>query len=215
MTKRLTEVIMKWKRRIIFILMIVLIVLTTSTVRTYEAYKLKKIESPTIVVEKTEDQTEFPQYNINLLPEVQKYIWERCNELEIPYELELSVLYAESGFDENAVNYNNTCRGMGQISRGTGERVANVLQIDNFWEENVFDAKHNANCSIYHLWELKQIGIERGYSDEDNCLFILGAYNRGIAGYDRYIKKYGKMETGYSDKVLNYKNQLEQYGEFR
>jgi len=184
--------------------------------------EIKAVTEAAVVTEEPIQEiirNDMPQYNISLSQELQEHTWNQCNYMEIPYELELAVLYIESEFNEKAVNYNSTCRGMGQLSRQTGERVANVLQIDNFWDKDVnntkqkvFDAECNIDCSVYHLWELKQIGISRYYSDEDNYLFILGAYNYGVAGFDNYVREHDTMETDYADEVSKVKSDLEQYG---
>ena len=155
---------------------------------------------------------DIPKYNISLSQELQEHTWNQSNYMEIPYSLEISLLYAESRFDENAKNYNDTCRGIGQLSRRTGERLAGILQIDDFWNKNVFVAEYNINCSVYKLWELKQMGIQRNYSEEETILFMLGSYNMGVAGFDLYVSENGTMETPYSKEVLKYKNDLEQYG---
>ena len=178
-----------------------------------ESIQLKSTE-PAIkeIVDEEVTGCDIPKYNISLSQELQEHTWNQSNYMEIPYSLEISLLYAESRFDENAKNYNDTCRGIGQLSRRTGERLAGILQIYDFWNKNVFVAEYNINCSVYKLWELKQMGIQRNYSEEETILFMLGSYNMGVAGFDLYVSENGTMETPYSKEVLKYKNDLEQYG---
>lgn len=150
-----------------------------------------------------------PNYNIALSEDLQRFTWNQCLYMNVDYELILGLLRTESNFNANARN--GSCKGMGQLSTSTGNYLARVLQIQNF---NVYDAKQNISCVIYHVWELRNYWISQGYSEEDATYAVLGAYNRGLYGFKSYIRNNHTIVTSYANKVLTYKTQLEAYGYF-
>lgn len=157
----------------------------------------------------TQPQSEaptLPQYNIGLSKELQEYTFNECLYYDVSYELELALMYTESRFNDLADN--GVSRGICQINRNTAKKLADDLQIENF---NSFNAKHNVSASIYYIKQIRDYWREQGYCEEDVTLLSLISYNRGLAGCKSYIKSYSIYNDYYANKVLGYKEQLEQY----
>lgn len=150
-------------------------------------------------------------YDIALSEELQLFTWNQCEYMGISNTLELALLKKESNFNGQAVSYNNTSRGIGQLGRATAKHLSETLQIKDF---NIFNEQDNIACSVYHLWELREHYSKQGYSDEELFYTILGAYNRGIKGFDDYVKENGTIETDYANDILKLKMELELYGKF-
>jgi len=70
--------------------------------------------------------------SIPLSKELQEFTWQRCQELDIEYELVLAIMWRESRFKTNAVGYNNN-----------GTRDSGVMQIND----------------INKAWLKKELGI--------------------------------------------------------
>ena len=48
-----------------------------------------------------------PNYDIPLDKDIQQYLYDKCKEYEVPYELALSIIKVESNFNPDTVNKNS------------------------------------------------------------------------------------------------------------
>ncbi|MEA5085329.1 MAG: lytic transglycosylase domain-containing protein [Lachnospiraceae bacterium] len=106
---------------------------------------------------------------------VEKYAKENGLEESLVY----AVMFVESRFDENAVS-SKGARGLMQISAITGKWGADVLNIENFTEESLFDAETNIKIGCWYLSVLfKQYG-----NNQDT---VIAAYNAGSGNVSKWL----------------------------
>lgn len=106
---------------------------------------------------------------------VEKYAKENGLEESLVY----AVMFVESRFDENAVS-SKEARGLMQISATTGKWGADVLNIENFTEESLFDAETNIKIGCWYLAVLfKQY--------ENNQDTMIAAYNAGSGNVSKWL----------------------------
>jgi len=132
------------------------------------------------------ERLEFVQLDIALSEEIQKFIWDLCEENNIAFELVIALIEVESTFRSRLVSHSNY--GLMQINIVNHRRLKSELGITNF-----LDPKQNITAGVFMLTEL----FER-YTDTS---MVLMAYNHGDAGakrlWDRKI-----YETKYTRKVF-------------
>ena len=108
-----------------------------------------------------------------------------ADEYNLEPELILAMIKVESNFYQYAENDN--CKGLMQISD-----IHNV--------ENIFDLETNIRTGASLISDLQ--------AESDNMYQVLGKYNYGKAGYERYVKRTGTEVTEYAEKVLSLVNEL-------
>lgn len=123
--------------------------------------------------------------NIPLDSEVQKQVQALCVEYEVPYEIVLGVMEAESSFRDWVVAGN--CYGLMMIHScnfGWLERELGITDL--------LDPVQNAHAGIHIL----KMFYEK-YGDWNKALVC---YNCGDGGAEKNVFKYGYSSTGYSEK---------------
>lgn len=134
----------------------------------------------------TESEVEQPRIygNISLDEELQFLVWQACEETGCPYELALSIIYCESGY---------------QNVNGDGGESVGYMQVQPRWNQarmeklcvtDLSDPLSNfrVGCDLISELLIK-------YSLED----ALSVYNTGKTGY----RKYANRVLGYMDETFD------------
>lgn len=199
------------KRRILIIAMIIIIVTSYIGVSApdspYEEV-LVQVEQTTedmsshAVIAETESQPQhdegqiqddiIPRYDIPLSYDLQKYIWNKCKENNVEYELIIAMISLESGFKANVISKNSDY-GLMQINKINHKRLKEKLNINDFL--NPYD---NVTAGIHMISELKNNSCGKYKTTEQ----YLMAYNMGIGGADRCFRK-GIYSISYSRKIIS------------
>jgi len=171
-----------------------------------------KIEEVTVDNNQSDNnQNTIPEYNISLDIDLQKYVYEQSNKYGWSYEYLLAIAYVESRFDIEALNTSNRNGthdgGLYQINS------ANYNWLNKHFDEelDLYNPYHNIDAAIVLLNYLRDKFVEMEMTQEELFYMITLAYNRGESGAIKYVEKNG-FNNDYVDKVLDIKEQLEQYG---
>jgi soluble lytic murein transglycosylase-like protein len=140
-----------------------------------------------------------PTYDLKLSSELQEYLYKKCVENDLEYELVLAVIYTESRFKANLVSKTNDY-GLMQINKCNHKSLKKKLGITDF-----LNPRQSIDAGVYMLSDL--------YSRYDDVHQVLTAYNWGEYGMLRGWKK-GTRTSKYSRKVLRHKEQLIKDGGF-
>ena len=134
-------------------------------------------------------------YESTLDVELQDYLYETCKKygVEDHYELLLAQMYNESSFNPNAISSTNDY-GLMQINVCNHAWLSGELGVTNF-----LDPYQNIDCGVYMMSDFLH-----KYSEET----ALVAYNMGEGKV-----RQGITSSGYSDKVLGYKEMLVEISE--
>lgn len=158
-----------------------------------EAQAVQEEPEPVVVVEEPAVVEFDPvREDIPLDAEIQRLLYQACEETGIRYELALSVIWQESRF-QNIVGDNGNSVGYMQIQpRWHSERM------ERLGVSNLADPYGNFLVGCDYLAEM--LGKERGIE------WALMAYNGGPT-YANNMAKAGKVSQ-YAESVLDYKNDL-------
>ena len=162
------------------------------------------------------DQVEEIEYrkewyrDIPLDDEYQIYIYEKCKELGLDYELALAKIMLESQFDPEARGYNkdennkitSTDYGLMQINSGNLKWCLELAGRDVDVVNNVYD---NIECGLLIYKYYQDYWIAKGYSDYALNVRALNSYNRGINGYLNYISNGNSWDSWRYAKLV-YRN---------
>jgi soluble lytic murein transglycosylase-like protein len=165
-------------------------------------YKLEQKKETEVIANDS-----FYNERIPLEKETQEYIWELTNEKQLDPTLILAIAKVESNFNPNAVSSTGDY-GLLQINKpsGTMKWLANKAEIENFDWSN---PKHSVKAAGTYLGYLKSYYRERGWEGEALTKRVLLAYNRGQGGSNKYINKYGHVESTYVKKIMKQKELIE------
>lgn len=128
-------------------------------------------------------------YDCTLSDDVQQYIYDRCNEYGVPYELIMAIIKKESTFNPNASN--GSCVGLMQLNAAYNSATAASLGV------SLYDACGNALVGITTVADL----LNR-YSIHD----ALMCYNMGEYGARNYLggtTSYSRTVVAYYNEYLN------------
>ncbi len=172
-----------------------------------EENNITKAEMPSI------ESTDRPQYKqIKLSDKLLDYIWNRCKEENISYELMLALANAESSFNPveiSSVNNNGTIdKGLFQINSRNTEWLSELAGIENADSLNPYD---NFEMSLAYINYLRDRLSNYNLSEEKMFDTVIICYNKGYKGGTEYIKKYG-YNYSYLNKILKTKTDLEKEG---
>lgn len=143
---------------------------------------------------------------ISLNDEILEYIWKECQREGISYFAFLALIKAESDFDIKKVNRNKNGTkdyGLIQINSVNIKSISTQLGIKNV---DVFNPEHNIKMGIAELKTCREYW-SKTYSGEKLERATLIAYNRGIAGSRKWIKKNG-LNNIYANKIFIFKKEL-------
>lgn len=141
-----------------------------------------------------EEEDEFVLYDIALGEELQRFTYDRCEELGLSYELVLAIMFKESSYQPDVVN-SSECYGLMQIHKVNHPALTEALGITDF-----LDPKQNIIGGTYFLAQ-----IAEKYSDVHEILMV---YNCGESGAKKLWAK-GITDTAYSRGVVKYMEGLE------
>ena len=135
-----------------------------------------------------------PWYRRKLYPlRYEKYIIKYSEEFSLDPYLVSAVIWAESRFVPNATSIKNA-RGLMQITPETGKWGAELLNIEGFEVDDLYDIDLNIRLGC---WYLDKLNIQF----DGNIELVLAAYNGGSGNVSRWLK-----DTRYSKdgKTLYY-----------
>jgi soluble lytic murein transglycosylase-like protein len=159
--------------------------------------EVKKLKEEVIKLNKQEKNGKvMPQYDIPLDTDIQQYLYNKCEEYEIPYELVVSVIKIESNFDTNIVNKNSN-----------NSKDKSLMQINSIHREEFLKQGYSDMLNPYQniAFGVKLLAnLYHKYNDEH---YALMAFNFGETGARKIISR-GIASSKYSRKVVDYKNKL-------
>lgn len=126
---------------------------------------------------------------IPLEEELQEFIWNECEEREVPVFLVYALIEQESGFNPDAVGVDGKDIGLMQIREINHESLRDKVGY-NLDFSNAFD---NAKAGIYMISDLLK-------DNDGNIVNALMCYNMGPTGAKRAWSK-GITETEYTNKI--------------
>ena len=138
-----------------------------------------------------------PEYNIPLDKDIQKYLYDKCKEYNVPYDLALGVIKVESNFNPSLIHKNsNGSRdyGLFQINTINHKWLSEELGITDF-----LNPYQNINAGVYMLSQLL-----KKYDDEH---IVLMSYNMGERATKNLVNR-GIYSSRYSRKVIETKEEV-------
>jgi soluble lytic murein transglycosylase-like protein len=138
-------------------------------------------------------QNPTPLYDIPLEPELQEYIYQKCKDNDVPFDLFLSLIKTESNFNKYLVSDTNDY-GLCQINIICLEYLNRVQGTTD-----LLNPYQNINAGIYFVSK-----YWRMYHDWN---MVLMSYNLGESGANGYFDS-GVWSTGYSQRVLSNRGSL-------
>ena len=131
-------------------------------------------------------------YDIPLSDEFQIYIQSACEQHQVDYKSVLGIIFAESGFNPNAVN--GDCIGLMQV------KTIHLNELQQIGITDLNNPYQNVEAGIYLFAD----AIEKS----DNINQALMVYNNGFNGAQELISN-GVFETCYTKKVLRFAAELD------
>lgn len=161
----------------------------------YEPIKttISKIE---FTLEEEEEEI-IPEYDIPLDKDIQKYLYDKCKEYNVPYDLALGVIKVESNFNPSLIHKNsNGSRdyGLFQINTINHKWLSEELGITDF-----LNPYQNIDAGVYMLSQLL-----KKYNNEH---IVLMSYNMGERAAKNLVSR-GIDSSRYSRKVIETKEEL-------
>lgn len=132
-------------------------------------------------------------YNIPLSEDLQRFTYDRCTELGIPYELVLGVMWQESRYDPTKVSPDGDY-GIMQINQSNIDWIMGVCGLTD-----IMDAKQNIIAGTKMLYYL--------YGQYDDMNDLLMVYNSSSKSAKKLWSK-GIHSSEYSRAILNYVDTL-------
>jgi soluble lytic murein transglycosylase-like protein len=167
-----------------------------------DSIRLMQERKPVVAASQEEDTSTFHPYNINLDPDIQKYIWNEAKKYNISFELMLAIAYTESKFDPTVVSWDGSSTGLFQLNtRNTVQWLSQETGINNVDPKNPY---HSAKMAVWYINYLREKYLKEGYDEESVTNRVLLAYRFGVNG----SKRKG-LSHPYVKKVLEYKYKLE------
>ncbi|MGM0472135.1 MAG: lytic transglycosylase domain-containing protein [Bacillota bacterium] len=96
-----------------------------------------------------------------------------------PYLL-AAIIKIESKFDRRATSHRGA-RGLMQIMPQTGQWIADRLGVEDFTEEDLYQAELNIKFGCWYLAHLKKIF-------DDDLILVIAAYNGGQGNVNQWLK---------------------------
>ena len=114
-------------------------------------------------------------------------------EYDIDPYLVASIINVESKYDKNAIS-KKEARGLMQISPQTGQWASEVLNIDNYSEEILYDPDTNIRIGAWYINTLN-----KEFNGKEDL--ILAAYNAGSGNVSKWLRQ---NESSTDGENLNY-----------
>ena len=163
----------------IIALAVLIVLLIANEIRTVNEYLQTEPTIPELVCTEA--------FDVPMPKEHQEIVRYWCKQLDVSERLVYGVIFAESGFNNEAVNERTGCFGYMQLNPAV------------FDKSRFSDPKANLTAGIMELARLKCI-----YGD---IRTVLLCYNNGETGAARLIAD-GVTETDYTRKVLGYADEI-------
>ena len=141
-----------------------------------------------------EEEEIIPEYDIPLDKDIQKYLYDKCKEYNVPYDLALGVIKVESNFNPSIIHKNsNGSRdyGLFQINTINHKWLSEELGITDF-----LNPYQNIDAGVYMLSQLL-----KKYNNEH---IVLMSYNMGERAAKKLVNR-GIESSRYSRKVIQTK----------
>lgn len=154
-------------------------------------------ETTTPEVEENFKEEFIPEYAIPLNKDIQKYLYNKCKEYNVPYDLAIAVIKTESNFNPNLVHKNSNGSkdyGIFQINTINHKWLSEELGITDF-----LNPYQNIDAGVYMLSQLIQ-----KYDDDH---IVLMSYNMGERATKNLVNR-GIYSSRYSRKVIETKEEL-------
>lgn len=134
------------------------------------------------------------------------FIDDKARDLEVDPAILLGLIQVESNFNPDATNLNTngtSDRGLMQINSGTSKWLwGRAFPEEPYDVCKLYDPKINITLGTLYLQDM----LIR-YGDIEKALT---AYNKGPGGLERWVKKHGTYNSGYSRSVLTRSRALTQ-----
>ena len=138
-------------------------------------------------------------------------------EYELDWKLVKAVLFLESRWDIDCISHNydekgniiSTDKGIGQQNNQWLDWYGKLAKLD---EPDPLNPIHSIKMCCAGLKYWKERAINYTDNEEKIIIYCLNFYNMGEKGFVNYIKKYNIINRAYSDKVLEFKAMLDEYG---
>ena len=160
-------------------------------------YEPVKTTIPEIEFTLEEEEEIIPEYDIPLDKDIQKYLYDKCKEYNVPYDLALGVIKVESNFNPSLIHKNsNGSRdyGLFQINTINHQWLSEELGITDF-----LNPYQNIDAGVYMLSQLL-----KKYDDEH---IVLMSYNMGERAAKNLVDR-GIYSSRYSRKVIETKEEF-------
>lgn len=138
-------------------------------------------------------------------------------EYNIDWNLVKAVLYLESRYDIKCVTHNydkksniiSTDSGIGQQNNQWLEWYGKLAGLE---DPDPLNPIHSIKmcCAGLNYW--KERALDYTEDEEEIIIYFLNFYNMGEAGFIQYIKEHNKMDRAYSNRVLEFKFMIDEYG---
>jgi len=160
-------------------------------------YEPVKTTIPEIEFTLEEEEEIIPEYDIPLDKDIQKYLYDKCKEYNVPYDLALGVIKVESNFNPSLIHKNsNGSRdyGLFQINTINHQWLSEELGITDF-----LNPYQNIDAGVYMLSQLL-----KKYDDEH---IVLMSYNMGERAAKNLVSR-GIDSSRYSRRVVEIKEEF-------
>ena len=155
------------------------------------------LKQTNIMFNNTSDKDDYYIKEIPLSKELQKYTYDLCEENDVDYETVLSIMYEESRFETNKINYNNNG------TRDYGLMQINSCHKSEFKEQgvtNILDPYQNIKFAVNMLAD-----INKKYKNTRDRLMCYGLGETGM----KRAKRRGVITTKAAKIVLDKKTEYE------
>ena len=160
----------------------------------------EQIESLREEIKQLESEVEYYFYktqwdrDVKLEDEYLIYIYEKCSEMNLDYELALAKISLESNFKIDAVGYNkdedgnikSRDVGLCQVNSTNFKWAEELLGRELDIENNVFD---NIDAGLAIFKHYKDYWSDLGLTGEKLNTYTLNSYNFGVSGFKNYMAR--------------------------
>lgn len=164
-----------------------------SQLENYNTYIEETTSAQTYDLGLSEDEQEFTNILVDELEvEIQEYAYNKCVEVDIPYEVFMALMWNESKYDTDALSQDGMDCGLCQIRKSNHNWIEKELGRDL----DFFNPYDNIDASIFMLTHY------RDNYNPDNLNTLLMIYNMGPSGAKKCWDS-GYYSTKYSRAILN------------
>lgn len=140
-----------------------------------------------------------------------------ATEYDLDWNLVKAVLFLESRYNIKRETYNydkkgniiSTDKGLAQINNQWLEWYGRLAEIEI---PDPFNPIHSIKmcCAGLNYW--KERASKYVKNEEELIIYYLNFYNVGEQGFLRYVEKHDTIDRAYSDRILEFKAMLDEYG---